>query len=36
VRSLITVAHFLWPIHIRLIHMTAKTRLRMAREDGAW
>jgi len=35
VRKLISVSHFLWPIHLRLIHKTAATRASMAREDGA-
>ena len=35
VRRLMTVAHFLWPIHIRLIHMTAETRLSMVKDYAA-
>ena len=35
VRKLISVSHFLWPIHLRLIHKTAATRASVAREDGA-
>lgn len=34
-QKMITVAHFLWPIHIRFIHMTAKTRLSMVKETAA-
>ena len=35
VRKLISVSHFLWPIHLRLIHKIAATRASVAREDGA-